>query len=514
MTHYNVKEKSRFAKVGVCVLYLYSMLYTFALPVMYPSMLSQYGLMPYYALFGAISIAMSCISTPVGGKLCDMIGRKRLFRITGTARLILMFLCGIKTTPLLFSILYLTSSFITGFMYAIPLAIVSDITTAEERPKYYGYFGAITGVSLLAGILFSGVITDLFGACSMFFIFIPILLAALILIEYGYQEPARPKGNLDWAGVALMAICLGAIVALCNFAGTLFAWLSWISGVLIILIAASFIVFLRHEKHISDPLLDLAIFTDKNFCLSFLCGFLIAPMVNLCSGYLVFYGQVALGVSSTVSSTLALPKNILYFVLPTFLGIWVSKKLKRYKLAFLGCGALIALAGALSSTWGTSTKLIFIYLVMIVYGLATCCQSISLQPYMQLTIPAERVGIAASLISFSTTLGSTLISAVNTVYFNSRYSISSNVPKALEMALSKSQLNDLIAPDTLKSADRLAALRSTIPGAQLELFDQAVLNLRSAGADVFRLISIITFFSGMVIILLTVILFKKDRKTF
>lgn len=64
-------RKKLFALVGVCILYLYSMLYTFALPVMYPSMLSQYGLMPYYALFSVISISFSCVFTPLGGMLCD-----------------------------------------------------------------------------------------------------------------------------------------------------------------------------------------------------------------------------------------------------------------------------------------------------------------------------------------------------------------------------------------------------------------------------------------------------------
>ncbi|MBR1779945.1 MAG: MFS transporter [Oscillospiraceae bacterium] len=492
------------------MLYLYSMLYTFALPVMYPSMLSRYSLMPYYALFGVISVSMSCVSTPLGGKLCDTVGRKRLFLITGTLRLVLMFLCGIRTTPLVFSVLYLSSSCISGFMYAIPLAILSDLTTPEERPRYFGYFGAITGVSLLSGILLGGIITDLFGPFSMFFLFIPILLAAMVLIGYGYTDRAgAARVSLDAPGCLLMALCLASLVILCSFGGSAFPWISWISGGLLAGCVVFFLLFLRRERHCSDPLLDLSIFSDRNFDLSFACGFLIAPMVSLCSGYLVLFGQVALGLSSTVSSTLALPKNIIYLILPTFLGIWVSKNAGRYRLSFLGCGGLIALAGALASLWSVQTGILTIYLVMIVFGLATSCQSISMQPYMQLTVSPARIGIASSLISFSTTLGSTLIGAVNTIYFNARYSIARNVPEPLRQAMSGEQLNQLIAPDTLKNADSLAALRSTVPEELAALFDTAVLNLRSACADVFRLMAVITAVSGLLIVLLTLLLCRR-----
>lgn len=505
------KSKKAAALTGICVLYLYNMLYTFALPVMYPSMLSQYSLMPYYALFGVISISMSCISTPLGGKLCDTIGRKRLFLITGSLRLILMFLCGIHTTPLVFSVLYLSSSCITGFMYAIPLAILSDLTTAEERPRYFGYFGAITGVSLLAGILLGGIITDLFGAFSMFFLFIPILLAAMVLVGYGYTDKRSSTGisKLDGPGCLLMALCLASLIGLCSFGGSLFPWISWISGALLFAFAAFFLLFIRREMHCADPLLDLSVFTDRNFVLSFACGFLIAPMVSLCSGYLVLFGQVALGLSSTISSTLAIPKNIIYLILPTFLGVWVSKNDGRYQAAFLGCGGLIALGGLLSVFWNVNTGVVTIYLVMVVYGLATSCQSISMQPYMQLSIPPERVGIASSLIAFSTTLGSTLIGAANTIYFNARYSIARTVPEALQQSMTGEQLDRLIAPDTLKNAASLAALRDTVPSDMASLFDAAVLNLRTACADVFRLMAVITAASGLIIVILTILLFRR-----
>ncbi len=505
------ERRKAIARVGVCILYLYSMLYTFALPVMYPSMLSRYDLMPYYAIFGMVAIAMSCITTPLGGKLCDVLGRKRLLMITGTLRLGLMFFCGIHTTPAVFSALYLASAFLSGFMLAIPLTILSDLTTTDERPRYFGYFGAITGVSLLFGILFSGIMTDLMGPFSMFFVFIPILLAAMILIGFGYQDPHAPVGftTLDVPGCLLMTFCLGTLIAFCSFGGSLFPWVSWSSGLLLSASLLLFILFLRQEKRCADPLIDLHIFRDRHFVLSFACGLLIAPMVNLCSGYLVFFGQVALGLSSAASSTLAMPKNILYLAIPSFLGAWISRDTGRYRVVFLTCGGLIALAGALCALWDIDTRLLTIYAVMLLFGLATSCQSVSLQPYMQLTVPPAHIGVASSLISFSTTLGSTLIGVVNTVYFNTRYTISRNVPADLQAVMSDGQLQQLIAPDTLKNADRLAALRADIPTDFHVLFDQSVLNLRAAGADIFRLMAIITAAAGLAIVFLTLFLYRR-----
>ena len=258
-------------------------------------------------------------------------------------------------------------------------------------------------------------------------------------------------------------------------------------------------------------MIDLAIFKDRNFDLSFLCGLFIAPMVSLCSGTLILFAQVSLGLSSTLSSTLALPKNIIYLTLPTILGVWISKKYSRYRTAFLWCGLLMAIAGTCSALWTVNTNILTVYLVMIVFGLATSFQSVSLQPYMQLTIPPNRVGIASSLISFSTTLGSTLYSAVYTICYNSRYSISRNVPTALAGSMSQEQLNQLIAPDTLKDLNNLLALRKTVSADMLHLFDETVENLRIACADVFQLMAMITALSGAAIVIFTLILYKKPH---
>lgn len=506
-------RKKLFALVGVCILYLYSMLYTFALPVMYPSMLSQYGLMPYYALFSVISISFSCVFTPLGGMLCDTVGRKKLFLVTGTLRLVLMLLCGIQTSPVTFSVLYLSSSCLTGFMYAIPLTILNDLTALEERPRYFGIFGALTGVSLLSGILLGGIITDLFGPFFMFFLFIPILLSAMILICIGYTDTSTRanSSSLDLLGCLLMLLCLGSLVAWCNFGGSLFSWISPLSFLMLLFVILFFILFLIREKNCSSPLIDLAIFKDRNFDLSFLCGLFIAPMVSLCSSTLILFAQVSLGLSSTLSSTLALPKNIIYLTLPTILGVWISKKYSRYRTAFLWCGLLMVIAGTCSALWTVNTNILTVYLVMIVFGLATSFQSVSLQPYMQLTIPPNRVGIASSLISFSTTLGSTLYSAVYTICYNSRYSISRNVPTALAGSMSQEQLNQLIAPDTLKDLNNLLALRKTVSADMLHLFDETVENLRIACADVFQLMAMITALSGAAIVIFTLILYKKPH---
>lgn len=409
--------------LGASLLWFYNLLFGFTMPVVFPSIMAHYGMMAYLAIMGGISSLFSCLVTPIGGKLGDRFGRRRVCLLAGYLRLILMAFCAVPTSGPLFIAIYSIGSFAGGLLNAYPATILSDVTNPDERPKWFGVFGTINGASLLIGLLGGGLIVDYLGPFSTFWFFTPWGLAALVLITLYYpNRQADEQPPLDYGGIILLGLGLAGVLSWCAFGDDLFPRAS-ATGLALLLGGVALLAFLLgwYERRVPDPLIDLTLFQNRNFSMSFSAHLLIAPMMCLCSSVLVLFGQMGLGLSATVSGTLALPKNILFIILPTFLGAWVARDHARFRITFLGCGMAVAIASALAATWNTATPIGTIYPVMLIFGVGTCCQAVSIQPYMQMAMEPQRMGIAAALLLFANAAGVAIFNAFYNIFYNSKY---------------------------------------------------------------------------------------------
>lgn len=403
-------------------MFFYNLLFAFTMPVVLPSLMGRYGIMEHYAVLGGLNALLSCIITPLGGKLGDRFGRRRVGLVASVIRLVLLLACTIPTSGSVFFALYLTGNAAGAVLSSFPYAILGDITSLEERPRWFGLFGTINGIALLAGLLGGGVIVDLLGPFSSFLFFAPFGILSVVLLAWYYPNQIRPDATApDLMGITLLVSGLSLILIWCNFGGTVFPRFS--PGALCLLAAGAVLlaVLIWYEPHANDPLLNPKFFHNRNFTLSFITYLAIAPMVCLCSSTLVMYGQIALGLSATASGTLALPKNIIFFLLPAFLGTWLSKGPHRFRSAFLLCGGTIALGSLLCTFWDTKTSIWTIYGVMVIFGIGTSLQSVCIQPYMQRGIPAQELGSAISVIQFANSIGVVLFTSVYSILYNARY---------------------------------------------------------------------------------------------
>lgn len=407
---------------GAGLLWFYNLLFGFTMPVVLPSLMDHYNMMAYYAILGGVTSLVGCIVTPIGGKLGDRFGRRRVCLLAGYLRLALMLFCAIPTSGPVFFAAYVLGNLVGGFINAFPATILSDVTTPEERPRWFGVFGTINGAALLIGLLGGGIVVDLLGPLATFLFFAPFGLAALILLTLYYPNvPSSESVGLDKAGMVLLSFGTACVLAWCAFGDMLFPRVSVLG---LSLLTAGVILLaglLWYERRAKDPLFNLRLFKDSHFTMSFTTHLLIAPMMCLCSSVLALYGQVGLGLSATVSGTLALPKNILFFLLPSLLGAWIAKDQNRFRAAFLGCGGAIAVASLLSATWDTSTSVLTIYLVMLLFGVGTSCQSVCIQPYMQMTVSPTDMGVAAAMVQFANSVGVVIFNAFYNIVYNARY---------------------------------------------------------------------------------------------
>lgn|GEM_PF-2177234 len=428
-------KAKRGAIMGASFLWFYNLLFSFTMPVVFPSLLRRYDMLAFNAILGGISSLFSCLITPIGGKLGDRFGRRRVCLLTGYIRLILMLLCAIPTNGTVFLVVYSLGSFAGGLLNAYPASILSDVTTPEERPRWFGLFGTINGASLMIGLLGGGLAVDHLGPLSVFWFFAPWGAIALALLTVYYpNQKADKRPPFDWGGILLLAAGLSCILAWCALGGSYFDRGSFFGIALLLGGLVVIGLLICYEKRVTDPMIDLKLFSNRNFFMSFSCHLLIAPMMCLCASVLALYGQMSLGLSATISGTLALPKNILFLILPTFFGAWIARDQRRFRTAFLGCGIAIGIASLLASTWTMNTPVCVIYAVMLIFGVGTSFQTVSIQPYMQMAVAPQEMGVASGLLMFANAIGVAVFSAFYNIFYNAKYNAAMSLGGGVHLA--------------------------------------------------------------------------------
>jgi MFS family permease len=423
-TVYIQLEKKRKNRVilGAGLLWFYNCMFSFTIAAALPAMMEAYDMMWMYAILGGMVSLLSCVATPIGGKLGDRYGRRKVVLTAGYLRLALIAVCGFQTRGPVFCVAYCIACMLGGLMGSYPSTILGDVTTTQERPRWLGLFGGINGAAFMFGLLLGGIVADQLGTFAAFLVFAPIQLVALILLTLTYpNKPSERPAPIDKVGMVLMVGFVGCILAWCAFGEIFFPRFSPVGIGLLIAGVVFFGLLIYAESRIKEPLINLKMFKNKAFCMSFSTHLLVAPMMCLCSGVLVLFGQKALGLSATVCGTLAIPKNILFALVPPILGIWVSKDHYRFRYTFLTYALMSTIGGLIASTWDQHTTVTTIYLTMIVFGISTCCQAASIQPYAQISLPPQELGIGMAMIMFGNTFGVAVFNAFYNIVYNARY---------------------------------------------------------------------------------------------
>lgn len=153
-------------------------------------------------------------------------------------------------------------------------AIIADIFPKNERGSAFGYNSLGWTAGAMIGIVLGGVITTFFGWEYIFFINIPIGIAAVILGVIHLKDAVRVKTSLDLGGIGLIACSL----TLLSFGGVDFAsqGLTHFNLASMIIGGIMIPIFVSHERRSQSPMLDLSVFSDRVLKYSILAAFFMA----------------------------------------------------------------------------------------------------------------------------------------------------------------------------------------------------------------------------------------------
>ena len=221
----------------------------------------------------------SAITTLLFGKLGDMYGRKMIFQFSIAVFLAGSALCGTATSILALVLFRGLQGIGGGGLNSLVQAIVGDVVPARQRARYQAYLGIVATVALIAGPFLGGLFAEHLSWRWIFYINLPIGIAALAAVAAWLQLPRRAgAGRVDVAGGLLAAVVTTSLLLATTWGGTRYGWTSAPVLALAAIGVAALAGYLWVERRAAEPITPLQLFRNPVFSIASAL-FLLATMV-------------------------------------------------------------------------------------------------------------------------------------------------------------------------------------------------------------------------------------------
>lgn len=336
----------------------------------------------------------------ISGWLGSQLGRKRYFLICLAMFTVCSFLCGVATSLPQLILFRLLQGFFGGGLQPNQQAIILDYFPPAKRGAAFGLTAIATIVGPILGPTLGGIITDSVSWRWIFFVNVPVGIAAVILVYILVQDPPwvkREPRPIDGIGLGLIALGLGCLEVMMDRGEDA----DWFGSSFIVIMAMLSVtglvgaaVWLSVAK---KPIIHMAIFKDKNFSGGCVMIGAVGGILYASSVLIPQFAQQVLGYTATWAGMILSPGGIIIIMLIPFVGRLMNVMQTRYIVAIgfflLGVSFIFSSKLVLDITY---LRLVMIRASQTV-GLAFLFVPISTITYS--TLPRELNGDATALFS-------------------------------------------------------------------------------------------------------------------
>jgi EmrB/QacA subfamily drug resistance transporter len=376
------------------------------------------------AHIGWVATAYLVTSTPAAviyGKASDLYDRKRAFQSA-----LLVFLAGSALAGMAHTLGQLIAFRALqgvggGGLMALTLAVVADLVPPRQRGRYAGYLGGVLALATVAGPLIGGFLVDHAGWRWIFYVNLPIGLAALAVIGARLRLPPRPPhaARFDLPGAALLVVAVGSVVLVASWGGTEYAWTSpQVLG----LCAAALLalgLLLAVERKAAEPLLPPGLLANPVIAVTSAVGLLVGMVLLGSLAFLPLFLQVAKDLSATSSGLLVLPLMVGVLAASVTTGRLVVRSGRYKPFPVAGCAVMTGAFWLLSHV-GTATPQAAVTGEMVLLGVGIGLTMQVLIVAGQNAADHRHVGLVTSLAQFFRELGGSVGVALFGAIFASR----------------------------------------------------------------------------------------------
>ncbi|MGC2999661.1 MFS transporter [Streptomyces sp. G35A] len=345
----------------------------------------------------------------LAGSTADRIGRKRVFMAGLVVFTLGSLLCSLA--PNLEALVAFRMVQAVGGSMLNPVAmsiITNTFTDPRERARAIGAWGAVVGISMAAGPLIGGLLVESVGWRSIFWVNLPVGLAALLLTLRFVPESRAPRARRpDPVGQLLVIALFGsltyAIIEAPHTGPTGIAPFAVIA-------TAALLALLRYERRRREPLIDLRFFRSAPFSGATVIA--VSAFASL-GGFLflsTLYLQNVRGLSALDAGLWMLPMAV-----PTFLCAPLSGRLvgsRGPRLPLLIAGGAMTVSGLLFAVLEAETSDVTLFLGYVLFGVGFGFVNAPITNTAVSGMPTAQAGVASAVASTSRQLGQALGVAV------------------------------------------------------------------------------------------------------
>ncbi|MFF8968511.1 MFS transporter [Streptomyces sp. NPDC014995] len=345
----------------------------------------------------------------LAGSTADRIGRRKVFMAGLVVFSAGSLLCSLAPDLDLLIAARTVQAVGGSMLNPVAMSIITNtFTDPRERARAIGVWGAVVGISMAAGPLLGGLLVESVGWRSIFWVNLPVGLAALLLTLRYVPESRAPRARRpDPVGqllvIALFAPLTYAIIEAPEAGLTT-------SGPFAAMALAALLGLLWYEPRRDEPLIDLRFFRSAPFSGATVIA--ISAFAAL-GGFLflsTLYLQNVRGLDAVHASLWMLPMAV-----PTFLCAPLSGRLvgsRGPRLPLLVAGLAMTLSGVLFAAFDAETSDVTLFLGYVLFGVGFGFVNAPITNTAVSGMPRTQAGVAAAVASTSRQLGQTLGVAV------------------------------------------------------------------------------------------------------
>lgn len=390
------KSSIRVVIASVAVLLLLAALDQTIVSTALPTIVADLGGLDHLSWVVTAYILASTIVAPLYGKLGDLYGRRVMVFVSVSTFLAGSILCGAATSMEFLIAARAVQGLGGGGLFVLALSIIADVIAPKDRGKVQGVFAGVFGVSSVIGPLIGGWFVEVASWHWIFFVNLPLGLAALVGFFFGFKaHPERVAHKIDYLGAALLSVALGGLVLVTSLGGRSLAWTDPALLAIIIAAASSLAGFVLVERRATEPVLPLSLFRNNVFTVTSGIGFVSGAMMFGALTFIPIYLQIAKGLSPTQSGWQLIPMTVGLLAASTLSGRYMGRT-GRYRILPM-IGLSIATLGMLLLTRlmpNTPAPMLWLGLVMVGVGLGTVFPVVTTA--VQNTVPRQQIGTATA----------------------------------------------------------------------------------------------------------------------